>query len=611
MIKFLQKKRSDPLVAVCLGDTNANIFLFILSLIPNFLATLLEGLSYGGLLLAFNIFSGQGINWSSNVIFSILGKMLQSLSSNKQFILCIMGSLLIQFGRSALVFLSQYIMSFLSLRISMNVRYKIYKQIFGFSYPYFSRYQLGDLASYSSLPDVIPVILGTLNNIITFGLMIIGSLVCMFLIDPFLSITTLVFFGLINYIYKIIVKKMNSLSMKFTESSVALTSDITQCLYNMKLIHVFARQKNMLDRIKEMLRQVAFFNNKINLWNNVTNSMGEVIGIAVISLMLIFGAFVLHNKALFLSVLLLFIAIAYRMATRLQLVLNNFSAIVAMKGSIVRLKDVLNSAGKEFLTQNGEKFLKLQKEIEFKNVSFSYSERLEPAVKDFSFTFGRGKLFALVGMSGAGKSSIVDLMLRIYETTQGQILVDGRDIREFNVDSWRENIGVVNQDIFSFHDTLENNIRFGQLNASIDDITSAAKMAGAHEFINKLPEGYKTIIGERGYKLSGGERQRLALARALVKDPQILILDEATSHLDSHSEYLVQRALESIRSEKTMIIVAHRLSTIVNADQILVFNKGQLIEGGTHAELIEKDGQYAYFWSIQSQTMKKEKQLQN
>lgn len=604
MANFFKNFFSDPLLSTCLGEKKYNLFLFAVSLIPNFLATLMEGLSYGGLLLAFNVFSNNEINWNSNFITIFLGKFLQPLSTNKLFIFFIMAALFIQFCRSAFLFLSQYIVSFLALRISQDIRFKIYKNIFGYSFPYYSSHQSGKLVQLVTLPDILPGILSNFNNAIASGLMIICSLGCMFLIDPVLSIITLIFFGAVNYIYKIILKKLSALSICFSENSIALSNDISQSLNNMKLIHVFARQNNMLDKIKAMIKQTAYFNNKINLWNTLTSAMGEIIGISVVSLMLIFGAFILHQKSLFLSVLLLFIAIAYRVATRLQGFLNNFSSIISGSGTIIRLREALLTQGKEFLSQSGEKFLKFKNQIEFKNVTFSYKERSEPAVKDFSFNFSKGKIFSLVGMSGAGKSSIIDLMLRIYEPTDGQILIDGQNIKEFNVDSFRETVGVVNQDILSFHDTIENNIKFGKLNASMDEIIKAAQMAKIHDFIIKLPNGYNTIIGEKGHKLSGGERQRLALARALVKDPQILILDEATSHLDSHSEFLVQQALESIRKDKTMIFVAHRLSTVMNSDQILVFNKGHLVEVGSHKELLAKEGHYAYFWGIQSQTLK-------
>jgi ATP-binding cassette subfamily B protein/subfamily B ATP-binding cassette protein MsbA len=218
-----------------------------------------------------------------------------------------------------------------------------------------------------------------------------------------------------------------------------------------------------------------------------------------------------------------------------------------------------------------------------------------------SLEMPRGKTIAFVGSSGAGKSSILDLLLRLYEPTQGAILIDGVDLRTYSTGSWRNYLGVVSQDISIFNDTVEENIRFGALHATAQDVCHAAEQAGLESFIYSLPEGYNTIVGERGFRLSGGQRQRLALARALLRNPDILILDEATSNLDSYSESLIQDALERLRSERTILIVAHRLSTIMNADQIYVLDQGDLIEQGNHSSLLAQKGVYARFWELQVQ----------
>jgi len=193
-----------------------------------------------------------------------------------------------------------------------------------------------------------------------------------------------------------------------------------------------------------------------------------------------------------------------------------------------------------------------------------------------------------------------DLLIRLYDPSDGHIAIDGIDLKELTIGSWRNALGVVSQDTFIFNETIADNIRFGNLEATIDQVMHAAKMAGAHEFITHLPQGYETIVGERGYRLSGGQRQRIALARALVRDPGILILDEATSNLDSQSERLIQEALEKFRGNKTVIIVAHRLSTVVDADTIVVMDQGTVVEKGTHEELLIQEGTYAAFWAMQA-----------
>ncbi|MFZ0565736.1 MAG: ATP-binding cassette domain-containing protein, partial [Chlamydiales bacterium] len=202
--------------------------------------------------------------------------------------------------------------------------------------------------------------------------------------------------------------------------------------------------------------------------------------------------------------------------------------------------------------------------------------------------------------SGGGKSTLIDLLLRLYNPSVGNIFLDGKKISDYDITSWRKLFGVVTQDTFLFNDTVEENIRFGELKASRKQIVEMAKLAGAHDFISLLPKGYETVVGDRGYRLSGGEKQRLSLARCLVRDPQILVLDEATSNLDSCSESVIQNTLEKFNKEKTMIVIAHRLSTITHADLICVIENGQIIEKGTHGALLKSKGRYHFYWNLQA-----------
>lgn len=238
-------------------------------------------------------------------------------------------------------------------------------------------------------------------------------------------------------------------------------------------------------------------------------------------------------------------------------------------------------------------------EVELKNVTFAYQDRL-PVVKNLSLHLPAGKTIAIVGSTGSGKSTLVKLLLRLYEVQSGTITVDGIDIRQLNLRDLRRCIGLVSQDVFLFHGSVAENIAYGSFDASDDEIVRAAKVAEAQEFIERLPQGYETIVGERGQKLSGGQRQRIAIARAILKNPPILILDEATSAVDNETEAAIQRSLERITVNRTTIAIAHRLSTIRNADQIYVMEYGQFVESGTHQELLEKNRVYASLWRVQS-----------
>ena len=240
----------------------------------------------------------------------------------------------------------------------------------------------------------------------------------------------------------------------------------------------------------------------------------------------------------------------------------------------------------------------LKSGIEFKNVSFAYHE-LSEALSKVDITFESGKTMAIVGSSGAGKSTLVDLIVRFYDPTRGQILVDGTDLKQIEINSWRGMIGFVSQEAFLFNDTVFQNIQYGDLQASHGAVLNAARKANAHEFIEALPGGYETIIGDRGVMLSGGQRQRLALARAILRNPSILILDEATSDLDTKSERLIQTALNEISQDRTVIIIAHRLSTVERADEIIVLDEGRIVESGDHQSLLARQGKYAEFYNIQ------------
>jgi subfamily B ATP-binding cassette protein MsbA len=262
--------------------------------------------------------------------------------------------------------------------------------------------------------------------------------------------------------------------------------------------------------------------------------------------------------------------------------------ILTHKGALTRVEEFLSDEGKEFAPKSGVPFHGLKNEIQLQDIELQHSKDLKAALKHLTVSIPKGATVAFVGASGAGKSTLLDVLLGLYAPTKGEIKVDGFNLKSFTTGSWRDRLGVVSQDSSVFNDTIEENILFGLENKSKEEIVEAAELAGLREFIETLPDKYDTIVGERGYRLSGGQRQRLALARALIRQPEILILDEATSNLDSHSEFLIQTALEKLHSKQTILIVAHRLSTIVHADRIYLLHEGSIAEEGTHTELLEK-----------------------
>jgi ATP-binding cassette subfamily B protein/subfamily B ATP-binding cassette protein MsbA len=298
--------------------------------------------------------------------------------------------------------------------------------------------------------------------------------------------------------------------------------------------------------------------------------------------------------------LVTFVLALQRLNMRLGGVAGTVNALADNSGRLERLNRILALEDKQFRRLGGTPFTALGRAIRFEQVGLRYSPELPPALDEISFRLAKGRMLALVGPSGAGKSSIADLLTGLYRPTAGHIWIDGIPLEQLELASWQQRLGVVSQDTFLFNASIADNIAFGTPGATLQQIQAACAAAQAAGFIESLPDGYDTLVGERGYRLSGGQRQRLSLARAILRDPELLILDEATSALDSESERLVQQAIERFERNHTVLVIAHRLSTIVGADQILVVEAGRVVQRGTHANLLAETGLYQRLWQQQS-----------
>jgi ATP-binding cassette subfamily B protein/subfamily B ATP-binding cassette protein MsbA len=322
-----------------------------------------------------------------------------------------------------------------------------------------------------------------------------------------------------------------------------------------------------------------------------------IAGIAGLSLLL-FGS----RSSGVLPSLVTFVVALQRLNGTFGTIATSLAALNTNAALLDLLNKLLEPADKQFRRRSGLKFKSLQQGITLRNLTLQYGPELQPALRNINLNIPSGSTVALVGSSGAGKSSLADLLVGLYEPTEGQMLVDGKPLNDFDLISWQQQLGVVSQDTFLFNATIAENISHGSPNATRAQIVEAAEKAQAAGFISDLPDGYDTLIGERGYLLSGGQRQRLSLARAILRDPELLILDEATSALDTQSERLVQQAIDQFERQHTVLVIAHRLSTIVKADLICVLEKGQIVEQGNHQELLEKHGIYAGLWRQQVNT---------
>jgi ATP-binding cassette subfamily B protein/subfamily B ATP-binding cassette protein MsbA len=597
---FGKNSRFPEIKKLLVGSNKKNLPRFALVLIPNLLAAISEGGSFALILFAFNILGGN----NPSPALGFLPQRILSLPSPQLFVLFVIGAIILQIVRSGLSYIGQVGAMFLGTSIQLEMQKKVYGQILSLTFPCVSHYKAGDLLEYVKIPAlIVGVVMNPLNQGIISALAITASAGVMMFLSPALTCLALTIFGFLAFAQKFVIAKVSQASVTFSDHMVDFSKHTTQSIHALRAIHTFHRKANTMEHIEEILKKIADASKKLSLWNQSIPPINEMIGISLIGLFLIIGQTILADKGSeALPILLTFIVIIYRLNSRLQVVLTSLSTVAYYWGQIVRLEEIFDQKDKQFDTETGKDFKGLSKAISFRDVSLQYEDMPNEALKGLNLTISKGSTVAFVGSSGAGKSSMMDLLVRLFNPSRGAIMADEVNLKDIRLSAWRGKLGVVSQDTFIFNETIEENIRFGLPEATLDEIVNAAKMAGAHEFVTKLPQGYQTVVGERGYRLSGGERQRLALARALVRNPEVLILDEATSNLDSHSEHLIQNALHQFQGQKTVIIVAHRLSTVTTAQQIYVLEAGQIVEGGTHQELLSLNRRYAYLWNIQAKT---------
>lgn len=587
------------------GKKNKNLYIFLLSLIPNILAAVLEGLSYGSIMLAFSVLNREeGLFKSHKILINISQFFhLERYSNLELFSFCLLAAIILQILRSLFAYICQVVNTFLGANIQAIAQEKVYEKILNFSYPFVSEYKVGDLVEYAKTPSYLfnPLING-INCIVSGAFTVFASLYVMVLLSPSLTLLAIVLFGSFALLQKVIIQKVSQISTSLINHIVDFTKHIIQNLHAMRVIHTFHRQQHTRDCISGILKDITKTSMKSGFYNHAMIPLNEIITTICVGVFLLIGM-VLSSQTdapMAPTILLTFITVTYRLNGRLQMLIQGISTVAALWVYINRLEYILSDEGKEFAPLGGIPCKTLNYSIKLSNVSLKYRAACEPSLRSLNIEIKKGESVAFVGPSGAGKSSIIDLLVRLYNPTEGKILLDGEDLSQFDLEGWRNQLAVVSQDAFIFNDTIEENIRFGCLNATKEQVQQAAYLAHADIFIDKLPDGYDTLVGERGYRLSGGEKQRIALARAMVRDTEILILDEATSNLDSHSEKHIQAALAEYSKNHTIITIAHRLSTITTCDKIYVIENGSLVEAGSHDELLASPKKYASFWHVQS-----------
>ena len=498
-------------------------------------------------------------------------------------------------------YLAMYFITFLRNGVLKDIRNKMYAKIVDLPISYYSEKRKGDVIARitSDVLEIQHSFLSILELIVREPLTILFTIVIMFGISTKLTLFVFIFIPIAGMIISRIGKSLKKKSDRVQREQGQFLSIVEETLGGLRVIKAFNSESRFYKTFTTSTNRFFNFSNKLLNRQNLASPTGEFLGILVIGVLLWFGGkMVLIDKTLDASSFIAYMGLAYNILTPAKAISKASFGVKKGNSAAERVLEILETENP--IVEKKEAVVKrtFDEGIDITNVSFKYEN--EYVLKKFNLKVPKGKTVALVGQSGSGKSTIANLMTRFYDVNEGEIKIDGIDIREFTKKSLRNLMGLVTQDSILFNDTVKNNIGLGKEEATEEEIIEAAKIANAHDFISELPQGYNTNIGDSGNKLSGGQKQRLSIARAVLKNPPIMILDEATSALDTESERLVQDALEKMMQNRTSIVIAHRLSTIQNADTIVVLQKGEIVEQGSHAQLMDKDGVYKKLVTMQS-----------
>jgi ATP-binding cassette, subfamily B, bacterial MsbA len=488
------------------------------------------------------------------------------------------------------------------LQLVDRLRKRIFEQLQALRLGYFTQKRSGELINTLTTEiERIRTVFGYTSFLITRVLTVLVYVIAILMLSWQLSLLSVVLFGLLAVGITAINKRVRKRSFDISQSNSNLASTFMEFVNGIRTVHAFGTQDYERRRFyRDSQSWVDSSLRSIKIASSVRPISEGLATSVLVAMLLIAFTFFVGQGLLKVSSLLTFFFVLFRLVPILQDVNGVRADLSTLAGSADNVQALLRTDDKVFFENGSIEFKGLQRSLDFISVDFGY-EPDQYVLKDITLTIERGKVTALVGGSGAGKSTLADLIPRFYDPVQGQILVDGVDLRQFEIGSWRRRMAVVSQDTFIFNTTIRQNIAYGSEQATDSQIYEAARQANALDFIQELPEGFETPLGDRGVRLSGGQRQRLAIARALLRDPEILILDEATSALDSVSERLIQTALEELSVGRTVIAIAHRLSTIAHADKVVVLEQGQIVEQGNYAELLAKRGKLWNYHQIQNQ----------
>lgn len=588
----------------------------LLNIIFNILGALFSLVSLASLIPVLNILFKQSepvttlVPWTfdtkavfNNLNFYISHEISRSGEIHTLMVICI-GIVILFFFKNVFRYLALFYVAVLRNGVVKDLRNALYHRILILPLAYYTEQRKGDIISRISndVQEVEWSILSSLEMLFRDPITILIYLFAMFKISPQLTLFVLIVLPIAGYLIGLIGRSLRRTSQKGQRKMGELLSLIEETISGLRVIKGFNAIDYSYRKFDE--NNKGFMRLMVRLFRkrDLASPISEFLGIAVTALILWYGGRLILSSEASLTApkFILYIGIFSQIIVPAKSITTAFYNIEKGSASIDRINQVLEAGEVIVEKPDALEIKEFKNKIEYRNVFFKYENSY--VLQDVTLIIPKGKMIALVGPSGSGKSTIADLLPRFYDVTTGQILIDGIDLRDLKINDLRGLMGVVNQETILFNGSIAENIAFGTDNSREQDIIEAAKVANAHEFIIKLENGYNTKIGDRGVKLSGGQRQRISIARAVLKNPPVLVLDEATSSLDTESERLVQDALINLMANRTSLVIAHRLSTIQHADEIMVINEGKIVERGTHKELLAAKGFYNHLCEMQSFT---------
>tara|TARA_B000000609_G_scaffold158274_1_gene155489 strand:+ start:1904 stop:3730 length:1827 start_codon:yes stop_codon:yes gene_type:complete len=498
-------------------------------------------------------------------------------------------------------YLSMFFITFLRNGVVKNIRNDIYEQMIKLSLSFYSEKKRGDIVARisSDVQELDNSFLSIFELIVKDPLMVLFTLISMFLISPKLSLFVIIFIPICGFVISVVGKSLRRKSLKVQKEQGQFISLVDETLSGMKILKIFNAEKKFFKKFTDSTNRFYKFSNSVLNRKNLASPLSEFLGISSIAGVLWFGGImVLKENSLDASAFIVYLGLAYNILTPAKSLSRATYKVKKASAAAERIFHIIDNETMVVEDKNAQNIESFSSGIEINNITFSYEDEI--VVDGLNLKIPKGKSFALVGQSGSGKSTLANLICRFYDVSSGSINVDGINIKNLKKDALRNLIGLVTQDSILFNDSIKNNLLIAKPEATNEEIIECLKIANAWEFVSKMPEQIDSNIGDSGNKLSGGQKQRLSIARAVLKNPPILVLDEATSALDSESEKLVQNALENLMKNKTSLVIAHRLSTIQKADKIIVLEKGKIIESGVHKELMKNDGIYSNLVKMQS-----------